>query len=162
MLYFVIKNANLLNIFLYYPIFFLVPKFLELFFTTKNTPPKPKNSKLDKVKLCSKHNIKHIILPKTIHRTRELPQIEMITMILKATVQKFSISTSSSVKALAENLLVANTCNLEYKISFNLIGLSLNHWLAYHSSSSTALELQIFTSITNLDSFLSSSMIVSQ
>ena len=29
-------------------ILFLVPKFLELFFTPENTPPKPKNSKLDK------------------------------------------------------------------------------------------------------------------
>ena len=30
------------------PIFFFIPEFLELFFTPKNTPPKLKNSKLDK------------------------------------------------------------------------------------------------------------------
>ena len=42
------KNAHLLKILLYNPIFFLFPKFLELFFTPKNTPSKSKNSKLDK------------------------------------------------------------------------------------------------------------------
>ena len=39
----------LLKILLNKPIFFLFPKFLELFFTPKNTPHKPKNSKLDKI-----------------------------------------------------------------------------------------------------------------
>ena len=43
------KNAHLLKILLYNPIFFLFPKFLELFFTPKNTPSKSKNSKLDKI-----------------------------------------------------------------------------------------------------------------
>ena len=42
------KNAHLLKILLYDPIFFFVPEFLEYYFTPKNTPPQPKNSKLDK------------------------------------------------------------------------------------------------------------------
>ena len=55
------KNADLLKILLYNPIFFLFPKFLELFFTPKNTPPEPKNSKLDKIPIffgtpCRKNN----------------------------------------------------------------------------------------------------------
>ena len=45
---FMIKNAHLLKILLYNPLYFLFPKFLELFFTPKYTPPKVKNSKLDK------------------------------------------------------------------------------------------------------------------
>ena len=43
------KNARLLKILLYNPIYFWFPKFLELFFTPKNTPPKSKKSKLDKI-----------------------------------------------------------------------------------------------------------------
>ena len=49
------KNAHLLKILLYNPIFFLFPKFLELFFTPKNTPPKPKISKLDKIPIFLGH-----------------------------------------------------------------------------------------------------------
>ena len=42
------QKVHLLKILLNNPIFFLFPKFLELFFTPKNTSPKPKKSKLDK------------------------------------------------------------------------------------------------------------------
>ena len=42
------NKAHLLKILLNNPVFFLFPKFLESFFTPKNTPPKVKNSKLDK------------------------------------------------------------------------------------------------------------------
>ena len=45
---FLMKNAHLLKILLYNPIFSLFQMFLELFFTPKNTPPKVKISKLDK------------------------------------------------------------------------------------------------------------------
>ena len=51
------KNAHLLKILLYNPIFFLFPKFLELFFTPKNTPPKSKNSKLDKIPIFLGHPV---------------------------------------------------------------------------------------------------------
>ena len=43
---FLIKNAHLLKILVYDPIFLLVPESLELFFTPKNTPLKVKNSKM--------------------------------------------------------------------------------------------------------------------
>ena len=43
------NKVHLLKILLNNHIFFLFPKFLELFFTPKNTPHKPKNSKLDKI-----------------------------------------------------------------------------------------------------------------
>ena len=39
------NKVHLLKILLNNLIFFLFPKFLELFFTPKNTPPKVKNSK---------------------------------------------------------------------------------------------------------------------
>ena len=39
------------------PYIFLLPKFLELFFTPKNTPPKPKNSKLDKSPIFLGHPV---------------------------------------------------------------------------------------------------------
>ena len=42
------NKVHLLKILLNNPIFFLFPKFLELSFTPKNTPPKVRNSKLDK------------------------------------------------------------------------------------------------------------------
>ena len=55
-------------------------------------------------------------LPKTIHRTRVLPQIEIIIIILKANVQMWSIEISLSVKALYVVLLVTNPCNLKEKV----------------------------------------------
>ena len=45
---FLMKNVLLLRILLNNLIFFWFPKFLELFFTPKNTPPKVRNSKPDK------------------------------------------------------------------------------------------------------------------
>ena len=42
------NKVHLLKIFLNNLLFFLFPKFLELFFTPKNTSPKVKNSKPDK------------------------------------------------------------------------------------------------------------------
>ena len=42
------NKVHLLIILLNNLIFFLFPMILELFFTPKNTPPKVKNSKLDK------------------------------------------------------------------------------------------------------------------
>ena len=38
-------------------LYFLFPKFLELFFTPKNTPPKSKNSQLDKIPIFGGHPI---------------------------------------------------------------------------------------------------------
>ena len=49
------KNAHLIKILLYNPIYFLFPKFLEIFLTPKNTPPKSKNSKLDKIPIFLGH-----------------------------------------------------------------------------------------------------------
>ena len=58
----------LLNILLNNPLFLLFPKFLELSFTPKNTPPKPKKSKLDKIPIffgtpCRYHNRSHPFCP---------------------------------------------------------------------------------------------------
>ena len=46
---FLIKKCTFTQNFAIQPYIFSFPKFLELFFTPKNTPPKSKNSKLDKI-----------------------------------------------------------------------------------------------------------------
>ena len=61
---FLINNVNLLKILPSNPRIFLFQKFLELFFTPKNTSPKVKNSKLDKrcIFLINKVHLLKILL----------------------------------------------------------------------------------------------------
>ena len=51
------NNVHLLKILLNNLLFFLFSKFLELFFTPKNTPPKSKYSKLDKIPIFLGHPV---------------------------------------------------------------------------------------------------------